>query len=128
MEDMDVDYWVEDPRTVVGYLDTLLWTSLPDFYGTDAISPDALKQSREDVEGFLRDNWEDIVLYKEAFNLSAYGAVRNAMQDFLLTRNRHGAGFWDRGLGELGERLSEAAKAWGSVDAYEGDDGLVYIM
>ena len=92
MEDMDVDYWVEDPRTVVSYLDTLLWTSLPDFYDTDAISPDALKQSREDVEGFLRDNWEDIVLYKEALNLSAYGAVRNAMQDFLLTRNRHGAG------------------------------------
>lgn len=128
MEDMDVDYWVEDPRTVVRYLDTLLWTSLPDFYGTNVVSPDALKQSREDVEGFLRDNWEDIVLYKEAFNLSAYDAVSNAMQDFLLTRNRHGAGFWDRGLGELGERLSEAAKAWGSVDAYEGDDGLVYIM
>lgn len=128
MEDMDVDYWVEDPRTVESYLDTLLWTDMLDFYDMDVISPDALKQSREDVEGFLRDNWEDIVLYKEARNLSAYDAVSNAMHDFLLTRNRHGAGFWDRGLGELGERLSEAAKAWGSVDAYEGDDGLVYIM
>lgn len=128
MKDMDVDYWVQDRNTVESYLETLLWTSLPDFYDMDVVSPDALKQSREDVEGFLRDNWEDIVLYKEALNLPAYDAVSKAMHDFLLTRNGHGAGFWDRGLGELGERLSEAAKAWGSADAYEGDDGLVYIM
>jgi hypothetical protein len=26
--------------------------------------------------------------------------------DFWLTRERHGAGFWDRGLGELGEELT----------------------
>lgn len=46
--------------------------------------------------------------------------------DFWLTRNRHGAGFWDRGLGEAGERLSERARIWGEVDLYVGDDGSVY--
>lgn len=35
--------------------------------------------------------------------------------DFHLTRNRHGAGFWDRGYGEVGERLSDAARAYGST-------------
>lgn len=47
--------------------------------------------------------------------------------DFWLTRNGHGAGFWDRGLGELGSKLSDAAKTFGSSDAYIGDDGKVYL-
>lgn len=46
--------------------------------------------------------------------------------DFWLTRNRHGAGFWDRGLGELGSKLTDAAHTFGSCDLYIGDDGLVY--
>lgn len=47
--------------------------------------------------------------------------------DFWLTRNGHGAGFWDRGLGVLGDKLSETAKLCGSRDAYRGDDGLIYF-
>lgn len=46
--------------------------------------------------------------------------------DFWLTRNHHGAGFWDRGLGEVGEKLTEMAHAYGEADLYEGDDGLIY--
>ena len=46
--------------------------------------------------------------------------------DFWLTRNHHGAGFWDRGLGDLGDRLTEAAHVYGSVDLYIGYDGRVY--
>ena len=45
--------------------------------------------------------------------------------DFWLTRNGHGAGFWDRGLPE-GAKLTEAAKTFGSADLYIGDDGLIY--
>ena len=35
--------------------------------------------------------------------------------DFYLTRNRHGAGFWDRGYGDVGKQLTEAAKIYGST-------------
>ncbi len=35
--------------------------------------------------------------------------------DFYLARNRHGAGFWDRGYGAIGDQLSEAAKAYGAT-------------
>ena len=49
-----------------------------------------------------------------------------AGHDFWLTRNGHGAGFWDRGLGEVGDRLSNACKAFGSYDLYIGDDGKIY--
>lgn len=52
--------------------------------------------------------------------------IEHAGHDFWLNRCGHGAGFWDRGLGELGDRLSDAAKVYGNVDLYIGDDGLVY--
>lgn len=39
-----------------------------------------------------------------------------AGHDFWLTRNRHGAGFWDRGIEPAGTKLTEAAHAYGSVD------------
>ena len=48
--------------------------------------------------------------------------------DFWLTRNGHGAGFWDRGLGKLGDKLTEAAKTYGSCDLYLGDNGELYAQ
>ncbi|MEG3175813.1 hypothetical protein U1872_06195 [Sphingomonas sp. RB3P16] len=47
--------------------------------------------------------------------------------DLWLTRNGHGAGFWDRGLGKAGDLLTEAAAALGSIDPYFGDDGKFYL-
>ena len=47
--------------------------------------------------------------------------------DFWLTRNGHGVGFWDRGLGELGDTLSAACESFGEVWAYLGDDSRVHI-
>ena len=47
-----------------------------------------------------------------------YSDEEKAGHDFWLTRNHHGAGFWDRGLGEVGEKLTRAAHAYGEVDIY----------
>lgn len=51
-----------------------------------------------------------------------------AGRDFALTRNRHGAGFWDRGLGEIGDMLTAESEAYGSHSVYievdEHDDIL----
>ena len=56
--------------------------------------------------------------------------MARAGHDFWLTRNHHGAGFWDRTKlddGSLGTLLTAFAQTFGSVDAYEGDDGLIYL-
>lgn len=47
--------------------------------------------------------------------------------DFWLTRNHHGVGFWDRGYGDIGDRLTEAAHSYREVNLYVGDDGKIYI-
>jgi hypothetical protein len=46
--------------------------------------------------------------------------------DIILTANHHGAGFWDRGLGEVGDALTSIAHGLGGYDLYVGDDGKLY--
>jgi hypothetical protein len=48
--------------------------------------------------------------------------------DFILTRNHHGAGFWDgRWHSPWGERLTVIAHRFGELEPYVGDDGMVYV-
>ena len=46
--------------------------------------------------------------------------------DFWLTRNGHGAGFWDRGYGAVGDELTKMSKPYGESDLYRGDNGKIY--
>ena len=51
----------------------------------------------------------------------------SAGHDFHLTRNGHGAGYWDGDYPkEIGDALTVAAKKYGENDLYTGDDGNLY--
>jgi hypothetical protein len=51
-----------------------------------------------------------------------------AGHDFWLTRNRHGAGFWDGDYPkEMGTTLTDLAHTFGECWIYVGDDSLLYI-
>ena len=49
--------------------------------------------------------------------------------DFILTANRHGAGFWDgdwmKGVDKI---LTDAAHSVGEINVYVGDDKQLYIL
>lgn len=48
--------------------------------------------------------------------------------DFWLTRNRHGAGFWDGDYEKnLGEKLTKISHEMGECHFYVGDDLKLYI-
>lgn len=68
---------------------------------------------RAELEEFILNNSDDL----DGIEYEQIG------HDFILTRNHHGAGFWDRGLGERGERLTKACDPYGSIHAYVSDDG-----
>ena len=57
--------------------------------------------------------------------------MEGVLQNFLLTRNGHGAGFWDGDYEHfkagLGDTLTKLADKFREVTAYNGDDGKVYI-
>jgi hypothetical protein len=51
----------------------------------------------------------------------------SAGHDFCLTRNHHGAGFWDGDYATHGDTLTDAANKYAEVNLYLGDDGLVHV-
>lgn len=56
-----------------------------------------------------------------------YDETGHAGHDFWLTRNGHGAGFWDGDWSDACETiLTDAADAFGCFDLYIGDDGLIH--
>lgn len=105
------------------YVETALWASTDDDgesldqrFTADDIHPDTLAQMRADCADFLRGNADDIG--------EQYG---RAGHDFWLTRNRHGAGFWDGDWpNDVGQRLTNASHPYGSYDLYVGDDGKLH--
>lgn len=76
--------------------------------------PDAIWTSaRADVASFI----EQVEPYLAYFGETAMTAEQFG-HDFSLTRNRHGAGFWDRGYGDLGDWLTIVAHAMGEATLY----------
>jgi len=70
-------------------------------------SPEAIEQMEQDAEDF----------FAKAEDLLAQTGVEDPRQhgyDFWLTRNGHGVGFWDRGYGEVGDKLTALADKYGS--------------
>jgi len=52
-----------------------------------------------------------------------WAMAARAGHDFWLTRHGHGAGYWDRGLGKLGDELTARAKTYGESDVQPQDLG-----
>lgn len=53
--------------------------------------------------------------------------ARQCGHDFFLTRNGHGAGFWDRGYGEIGEKLTEACRPYGSQNLSVSGESIFLV-
>jgi hypothetical protein len=92
------------------------------------VSAETTERMREECADFMRGNLADLREYAErrSYDPNQGTVWEYAGHDFWLTRNGHGAGFWDRGLGELGDRLTAACKPYGEIYLYIGDDGKVY--
>jgi hypothetical protein len=59
----------------------------------------------------------------------AQPALNQTEYDYILTRNRHGAGFWDGDWSDsVSEILTDAAQAQGEFDVYVGDDQKIYLL
>lgn len=112
------------------YVVAALWSStddegepLDDEYSIDDIATPSLQQMADECTDFREANAQ---LLDQAYDLGY--SEEQAGHDFWLTRNGHGAGFWDRGLGKVGQELSEASKVYGSCDLYIGDDKMLHCQ
>ena len=106
-----------------GYAIAALWSSydedgnpLDSMYSISDIAPSSLESMKRDCDKFY-DEYSDLFFNDE-----------RAGHDFWLTRNHHGAGFWDGDYEkEIGKTLTDASHAFGESNLYIGDDGLLYV-
>ena len=73
--------------------------------------------------------YEDIKLFLKYAGNAVDGIDEEQLgHDIWLSRNGHGAGFFDRGYDDKIEKiLMDSAHKIGSADIYLGDDGLLYF-
>lgn len=113
------------PKFLNQYLETAIWAStdsegnpLDRDYSIEDFSEEALLQAIQESNSFIQENLKDLEMVGDE---GAHG------HDFFLSRNGHGAGFFDRGYGPAGKRLQSASKRYGTADVYVGDDRQLYF-
>lgn len=119
-----------------GYIECALWSSndesndqggdpLDRNYTASDIHPDTLKVMESDCKAFIDQN--EATLGKAEYNQREYTDSEMAGHDFWLTRNGHGAGFWDSDIDkEVGKALTKACEPFGEFNLYVGDDKQIH--
>ncbi len=113
---------------LTAYLEAIVFTDMSDLEDEARdcdFSTDMLSKAEADCLAFETEASEPLAkAYERGFSIEQAG------NDFWLTRNGHGAGFWDREQltdESLGDQLSAIAHNYGECDVYAGDDGLAYL-
>jgi hypothetical protein len=108
----------EQKILIDAYIECAMWAEEEQLEDGERLAPETITAMSTEVTDFYDKNID--LIEESGLDLEQVG------HDFWLTRKRYGVGFWDRGLGDIGTRLTDAAQACGSVDLYVGDDGLIY--
>jgi hypothetical protein len=115
-------------KSLNSYFETMLWSStgedgknLDDEYAIKDISDKLKEKSKKDLLAFVEYCEKNCVDELEDY-LDHHGYIQFG-HDFLLSRNGHGAGFFDKGKGY--KELQKATKKFGEVDVYVTDDGEI---
>lgn len=88
-------------------------------YSEEDIAPETLEKMKADVTKFLNDNIE--ALNKSGLSDELIG------HDFWLSRNGHGAGFFDHNLDkDVEKQLMDYCRDMKGVDLYVGDDNKIH--
>lgn len=96
--------------------------NLDEFYSLDDIAGAYVEAVEAEIRDFVAAHPLAVRMYlaQRKCNEVDGSASAHFGHDLLLTRDHHGVGFWDRGLGELGEYLTERAESIGeSADLFD---------
>lgn len=102
-------------------LDPEDWDKANDGGDVEELPIEEFGLSADDIDDASRAKLREDALAFWDNNEECHSNPSQAGQDFWLTRNGHGAGFWD-GDWEHGDELTEASKVYGSVDLWVDKD------
>jgi hypothetical protein len=118
-------------KFLASYIETALWSSTDEFgiplddskYADAELEPATLARFKADCERFQEQGSK---LCPEYF---VGRTAATTAHDFWLTRNRHGAGFWDGDYPEpIATQLTDLAHSFGECDLYVGDNGKIFTI
>jgi hypothetical protein len=119
------------PPVQRGYVEAMFFTSTGYAEDDDLeeatfgdLHSDTLRTIARDCAAFVRDNC--FVIGEAKAECPDYDDEQLG-RDLWLSRNGHGAGFFDRELGTAGDVLQEEARRMGETTLYRGDDGRLYL-
>lgn len=92
------------------YVECAVWANF-----AHELSDDDADILHAEAYDFLADEHAVRLIQAAMFRRRGYD-WSSAGHDFYLTREGHGAGFWDRGLGIVGDALTALSKPYGSSD------------
>jgi hypothetical protein len=118
------------------YIEAMLWSTNDDSdeqdgepldknYGAEDIAPETMELIVEDCADFQKRFGQLIEDEPAVRGEDRWDRWELAGHDFWLTREGHGAGFWDGDWPKHGDELTEASKSYGSFDLTV-DDGVIY--
>lgn len=115
-----------------GYLAAALWSTNDDSgnpldakYSEADIDPATLERMKADCGSFY-EAWQEYIDAETCLEYDSTPESRGG-HDFWLTRNGHGAGFWDGDWeAAAGKKLTAASHIYGEFNIYVGDDGKIY--
>lgn len=126
-------------RMIEGYTEAMMFTDMApgDDCANCEFSKELIVRATADCAAFIEACSE--LLLDALAELAPEYSDEQCGHDFWLTRNGHGAGFWDRSeldvgitdvvsgfVGTLGSALTDVAGKAGSCELYAGDDGKAY--
>lgn len=124
------------------YVATLMWSETDEDTGESFlrgerglhdIEPGSLAVIIADCERFQREQFATLSAAIDTgqvvYGPDLHDEWERAGHDFCLTRNGHGAGFWDGDWpAPYGDQLTVACKAYAPMSLYVGDDGKLYTF
>jgi hypothetical protein len=112
------------------FIEAMLWSShdetgeseyLDANYGESDIAPKCKAVIKKRIKKFVQENKKIIDELEISEEMVGH--------DLWLDTAGHGVGFWDRGYGKKGDKLSKSAKKFFSDETVEvGDDGKIWLL
>lgn len=121
--------------TIRALAETILWSNELDEFSASDINESCLNRLYKEFMSFVEkaekqitevigDSWDSIDDFYDVLQ----PADNQTEHDFILTRNREGAGFWDGDwCPTVSVILDTIAKSFPEIYATKGDDGKIYL-
>lgn len=137
-EEFSTDIKLDIKKIMISYLECAIWTDEDrlkeeNTKGYEGEIKNLIPEADLTISNFSDDSkikaHEDIRLFLKYAGDAVEGIDEEQLgHDIWLSRNGHGAGFFDRGYDkDIEKRLMDSAHKIGNVDIYLGDDGLLYF-